>query len=337
MSICICGGGNVAHAMAAMAALRGYKVRLLTRRPNDWQLEQRLVLPDLSQACATLELVSSDASIVRDCEYVFIVAPQFAVEDIYAKIEPYITSQHKIILVPGCASVHEWAQNPWWRKAKLMVLQKVAYISRSLVYGREIAVKGSRPTHMLWCADSEEFEPTAAFLRRMLDADVQQIKTELSFLLSNSNPLLHPSRMCVLFKGWKPGVIYPRNFLFYQEWTEESSELYIAADKDLADICRQCPDIRFGKDYISVLEYYESTDAVSLTRKISGIKAFQGITSPMKSIGENRWIPDLDSRYFTEDIPMGTAKICNFAKNLGVATPTLDYFVQWHADMIRFK
>ena len=34
--ICICGGGNLGHVIAGLAAYKGYKVSILTRKPNLW-------------------------------------------------------------------------------------------------------------------------------------------------------------------------------------------------------------------------------------------------------------------------------------------------------------
>lgn len=92
--------------------------------------------------------------------------------------------------------------------------------------------------------------------------------------------------------------------------------------------------MRIGHDIIPVLEYYESTDAESLTTKIRSIPAFKGIPSPMLSTAAG-WVPDFSSRYFTEDIPWGTALICNLARQNGIPTPTLDSFVAWNTAMLQ--
>jgi hypothetical protein len=37
--------------------------------------------------------------------------------------------------------------------------------------------------------------------------------------------------------------------------------------------------------------------------------------------------PDFSSRYFTEDILLGTRIIQNYTRKVGIATPTIDYFI----------
>jgi hypothetical protein len=83
----------------------------------------------------------------------------------------------------------------------------------------------------------------------------------------------------------------------------------------------------------TVLDYYESTDAESLTHKLQSIKAFQGILSPMKEtpIG---FIPDFTSRYFTEDFPYGMHFIIETAKKQNFPIPTIEKVYNWGTSII---
>ena len=78
----------------------------------------------------------------------------------------------------------------------------------------------------------------------------------------------------------------------------------------------------------TLLDYYESTDAASLTRKIQSIPAFQSITSPMKQV-EGGWVADFGSRYFTEDFPYGLKTIFELATNRKVYCPKIEMVYQW--------
>ena len=82
-----------------------------------------------------------------------------------------------------------------------------------------------------------------------------------------------------------------------------------------------------------LLDYYESYDAASLTHKISNIAAFQTITSPMKEV-EGGWIPDFESRYFTEDFPYGLRFIKELAQEYNIDTPTIDKVYNWGMERI---
>jgi hypothetical protein len=83
----------------------------------------------------------------------------------------------------------------------------------------------------------------------------------------------------------------------------------------------------------TVLDYYESTDAVSLAKKLRSIEAFKGILSPMKQV-EGGYIPDFQSRYFTEDFPYGLAIIHRLAHEKGVPSPSIDMVYDWGTKML---
>jgi lipopolysaccharide cholinephosphotransferase len=78
----------------------------------------------------------------------------------------------------------------------------------------------------------------------------------------------------------------------------------------------------------TILDYYESTDAASLTAKLRSIQAFKGIKSPMKKVEEG-YVPDFESRYFTEDFPYGLQIVQRLAHQHGVKTPMIDEILRW--------
>ena len=83
----------------------------------------------------------------------------------------------------------------------------------------------------------------------------------------------------------------------------------------------------------TLLEYYESTDAISLRNKLSSIQGFKGIVAPMKEVAGG-WIPDFNSRYFTEDFPYGLKYIWQLAKENNISTPTIDMVYSWGLSVI---
>lgn len=91
--------------------------------------------------------------------------------------------------------------------------------------------------------------------------------------------------------------------------------------------------VTIGKDIIPVLDYYESRNAVELTKKIQSIPAFHGVKAPMTRRKQG-WIPDFSSRYFTEDVPLGTKPICCLAEQLNIPVPTLQSFVEWNTSIL---
>ena len=79
----------------------------------------------------------------------------------------------------------------------------------------------------------------------------------------------------------------------------------------------------------TVLDYYESKDSESLTKKISNIPAFQGIPSPMIVNSFGMYEPDFGSRYFTEDFPYGLRFLIETAKGNYLICPHMEKVYKW--------
>ena len=126
-------------------------------------------------------------------------------------------------------------------------------------------------------------------------------------------------------------MVYPSRTFFYKEWTDEASELLIAMDREFFQLLRVLP-VREGS-IPTILDYYESTDAPSLTRKLRSIQAFKDILAPMKEV-EGGFIPDFGSRYFTEDFPYGLRIIQQQARKHQTDIPVIDRVMAWGMNKI---
>ena len=334
MRIGICGGGNLSHAMAAWLGSRGHTVSIVTRKPGDWARELAGTLPDGSSVTAPLASVSADYGTLSDCEIILLTAPRFAIGSMCENMRPFLREGQLLVIVPGTPLLLSLRNAPEWQGVELMGMYKVPFICRTAEYGRRVSILGSRALNRAWVSGNTDWETRSSQVAALFDTPLERLGSPYPFLLTNSNSLLHPSRLSTMFADYREGVCYDHNILFYEEWTEEASERYIQADAELMELCRRIPEMRIGTDIVPVLEYYESHDAASLTAKIRSIPAFKGITSPMVQTAGG-WIPDFSSRYFTEDIPWGTSLICGLARELNVATPTLDAFVQWNDTMLQ--
>lgn len=144
--------------------------------------------------------------------------------------------------------------------------------------------------------------------------------------LSNSNPILHTGRLYTMFRGREKDV-FDHNILFYKEWTDEASQL-LDMDTEFFQLLKKLN----VHSLPTLLDYYESTDATSLTRKIKSIPAFQTITSPMKQV-EGGWMADFNSRYFTEDFPFGLRGFKELAMGYHIDSPVIHEVYAWGRDI----
>lgn len=208
----------------------------------------------------------------------------------------------------------------------LFGFQRVPFISRILEYGHKAELKGYKKTLNVAVEQFVDKESIRCTLERLFHIKVNLLGSYYEASLSNSNPLLHTSRLYTMWKDWKPGVFYNTNPGFYSDWTLDASELYLAMDIEFQKLLEI---LGVRKDSIpSVLEYYESSDAVSLTKKIKSIPAFQGIDSPMKLVADG-WVPDFGSRYFREDFPYGLFFIYNLMLKHQIKCPYIAEVYNW--------
>ena len=97
-------------------------------------------------------------------------------------------------------------------------------------------------------------------------------------------------------------------------------------DNELQALLEQLPVCKGS--IATVLDYYESCDAASLARKLRSIEAFKGILAPMKEM-VGGYVPDFQSRYFTEDFPYGLAIVHRLTHEKGIPSPTIDRIYEW--------
>lgn len=332
MRICICGGGSLGHVIAGKIADKGEQVSILTRQPDKWNKE--LQVDDCAGnlfrgklACVThkAELVIPDADIILLC------LPGFALQSVLELIAPYLSERTYVGSVVCCTGFFFMAYNVLGKQVPLFGFQRAPYIARVAKYGESAHLLGYKKELQIATVNIPEPLSLQNELQNLLDTPVRLLNHFLEASLTNSNPLLHPARLYGLFHNWEDKTIYSAIPGFYNSWDDASSELLIACDREFHQILSALPvEI---EQIPTLLDYYESTDAISLTRKIRSIDAFKGILTPMKQV-KNGYIPDFESRYFLEDIPFGLLIIKSIAEILHVKTPNIDKILLWGQTMI---
>ena len=328
MKICICGGGNLGHVVAGFVAAQGlHEVCVLTRHPERWSQDIHIDAPGETSYLGHLSGVFSDAKqAVSDAQIIYLCLPGYAIRETLLQIKDYLMPTAAVGSVVSSTGFFFEAMQILPATTPLFGFQRVPFISRIEEYGHRARLMGYKESLHLAIEQTSDPEPLRLALEQMLRTPIHLLHSFYEVSLSNSNPLLHPSRLYSLWKDWHEGITYARVPLFYEEWTEEAATLYIAMDQELQALLRQLP-VTPGS-IATVLDYYESTDAPSLARKLRSIEAFKGIAAPMKKV-EAGFVPDFHSRYFTEDFPYGLAIVHRLAHEKGVPCPTIDRIYEW--------
>lgn len=326
MRICICGGGNLGHVCAGFLANRGHQVSILTTKPERWSQTIGVVAPDGSFKGKLAQVSSRPEEVIPQAEIVLVCLPGFAIHDELTKIQPYLSKNCLMGTVVSSTGFFFEAFEVLPADIALFGFQRVPFISRIIEYGQKAELKGYKESLHVAIEQTEDKESVRVMLEQLFEKPVTLADTFYEVSLSNSNPILHPSRLYTMWKNWQPGIIYPSNPQFYAEWTLEASTLLLQMDDEFQSLLKK---LGLKEGCIPpILDYYESTDADSLTQKLRSIKAFQNISSPMKAV-EGGFIPDFSSRYFTEDFPYGMRFIVETAQKHNVSIPTTENIYQW--------
>ena len=332
VKVCICGGGNLGHVVAGFLAAHGdCEVSLLTRHPERWQQQLEITTPGGGVLHGQLTNVSSDpAKIVSHADIVLLCIPGFSIREELQHILPFLQSPTAVGSIVCSTGFFFEALELLPPTTPLFGFQRVPFIARTIEYGRSAALLGYKPAIQIAVEQTADKESLRQTIERIFITPTVLLGNHYEVSLTNSNPILHPSRLYTMWKDWHEGVVYPTHSLFYEEWTDEASELLIAMDREFFQLLHVLP-VREGS-IPTILDYYESRDASSLTHKLRSIQAFKGILSPMKET-DCGFVPDFQSRYFTEDFPYGLRIIQQLASKHQVETSVIDRVMTWGSDI----
>ena len=328
MKICICGGGNLGHVIAGFIASQGlYDVYVLTRNPDSWSCDLIVETPSGAEFSGHLSGIYKDAhQAVANADIVLLCLPGYAIREVLIQIKNYLSPKTAVGSVVSSTGFFFEAMDILSDETILFGFHRTPFISRIVEYGHRVRLLGYKKKLNVAIERARYPEVICNSLEKMFKTYVQLQRNFYEVTLSNSNPLLHPARLYDLWSEWHEGMVYQKEPLFYEEWTERAASLYIAMDEELQHLLKILP-VEPGS-IPTVLEYYESTDAASLAMKLRSIEAFKGIKAPMKKL-EDGYLPNFQSRYFTEDFPFGLAIIQRLAKEKGITTPIIDQVCIW--------
>jgi hypothetical protein len=328
INFCICGGGSLGHVIAGyLGANADVRVSMLTQRPQLWKNDIEVHTPEQTIIHGHIHTISSNPEdVIPQANIILLCLPGFAIKQQLQLIKPYVKSTTFVGSVFSSTGFFFNAMEILNEDVPLWGFQRVPFICRTREYGQSANLLGYKSNLNIAVERTDEKEDFRLLIEKLFNTPVSLLNNFYEATLTNSNPLLHTSRLYTMFGASNEGRTFPRMILFYEEWTEEAAQLLIDMDEEFFRLLEVLP---VKPNYLPrILEYYESHDARSLAQKLSSIQGFKGITSPMKQTAQG-WIPDFASRYFTEDFPYGLHFIWQLAKEKGIATPKIDMVYQW--------
>jgi len=332
LRICICGGGGLGHTLAGVLSSQdNVKVYMLTGHPKQWNSD--IIVKDPKGYCfhGHISLISSDpALIIPISDIVIVCVPAYLVEAELIKIKPYLRTETIVGAIVGNSGFFIFAHNQLPSSTPLFAFQRVPYISRVVEYGKSADLLGYKDELLVAVENIADTNFFCQLFSKLLKTPTTLVESFYEVTLSNSNPILHTGRLYSMWKDWN-GEPYKYNPLFYYDWTDETSQLEIEMDRELFVLIDK---LGISTSHLRrLLDHYESTDAISLTNKIKNIPSYANILSPMCKVDDG-WIPDISSRYFTEDFPYGLKIIHDLAHQNNVDCPMIDKVYNWGMNLI---
>lgn len=330
MNIAIVGAGNIGTQIAVHCAYKGHNVTIFTSKTNLIskslnivnELGETILSGDIT--CAT-----DDAGLAfGNADLVFVTVPAFHMSKIAETMTPHLKNGAKICLVPGSGGGEFAFKNAIDKGCVLFGLQRVPSVARLVEYGKTVCATGYRDELFVAAIPSSFVNECAQNISAIFDMKCSVMPNYLNITLIPSNPILHTTRLKTIFNDYQPNKTYADVPLFYEEWTDESSDLLLKCDNEVQEICKALNtfDLSFVK---SLKIHYESENADQLTRKITSIKSFKGLKTPCVQT-DGGLIPDLNSRYFTADFSFGLTILIQISNFLGLPCPYMQSTMDWY-------
>lgn len=338
MNIAIIGAGNIGTYLATYISLKeGCKVWMHTSKPESFKETLTLVEEEKNlNHKVNLHCVSSSLEeVVKDADYILITHPSFMMEKTLKEIGNYVKQGAAIGCIPGFGG-KEYYSKPLIEKGCIFFgSQRVPSITRLISYGESVCLKQKNPFMKLGVIPKEAAEKVCKDMTNLIDIPSLPVENYLAITLSPSNPTMHPSRLYELFGDYKEGIVYTKNPLFYEEWNTIASSTLLDLDVELAAIFKELNEFNdFNpNDFEKIKVRYGIETPEELSQKIRTASGFKGIHSPMVEV-KNGHIPDLNSRYFIEDVDFGLCILKSFAELVNIQTPTIDKLIYWSQDLL---
>lgn len=329
MKITIVGGGNIGTQFAVHCSQKN-NVIIFTSNPNLFDKDIKIVDENDNVVLIgkNIKATNNDVEAFNDTDLIFITYPAFCMDAVANRILKYSKPGLKIGIVPGTGGGECAFKKCIENGATIFGLQRVPSVARLIEKGKLVKAVGYRDELFVASLPSREANAIAQIVEDIFNIKCSALPNYLNLTLTPSNPILHTTRLKTIFKDYKEGVKYDSLPLFYEEWNDETSELLFKCDDEVQNICKSLKE--FDLSYVkSLKKHYESDTIQKFTNKIISIKGFKGLTTP-SIISNNKYIPDLNSRYFTADFPYGLSILIQIGEFLNIDIKNMKDTMNWY-------
>lgn len=331
MRIGIIGAGNVGTAIAADLA-RKNEVILFSSKPEC--INKKLVYRDSENQYSyesNLAGITSDyKEVVRDVDILFIVLPTFLIKNAIEKIVPYIDKKTLVGFVPGAGGVEFLSKKLIDNNVTIFGFERVPYVSRLVEYGKIVSAS-KKSKYRIATFPKDNGKEISTLISKLFNRECNYMNEFISMTLT---PTLHISRLYDLYKDYTLGEELDENPFFYGEWTDNASIICFKLDNELHEISSELQKRGIHtSELVPYSIHYESETPELLTKKLRTIPSLSDIKGPLIKKDNNKFILDIESRYFTESYPYRLAIVKGLADLLNKEVPMTDIVLKWYSKL----
>ncbi|XP_033736610.1 opine dehydrogenase-like [Pecten maximus] len=361
LKILVCGGGNGAHCMAALASSRPHvDVRVLTLYADEaerWTqaLKEEDMTISITYSEDNIEDVKSRPSLVtkdpakaaEGIHMIFFTVPAFAHAQYLQAIAPHILDNTLLIGLPGQAGFEFQAVKALGDKAKQCAVasfESLPWACRTLEFGRHVQLLGFKEAlgAAILIGSKSNLTSHSLDIIQFIFGENPVFKVINNYVAINlmAKSIIHPPLMYGRWRRYTDEVLHEKP-LFYQGVDDEQASLLSKVSDEVVMTAKVIESKRKNIDMSAVIhildwyrEYYchEISDHSCLKNAMQTNKAYDGLLHPMKQVatkGSEGFVPDFNYRYIREDVPFGLVVMKGIAQIAGVDTPTIDIIIEW--------
>lgn len=260
----ICGGGNAAHVMSAIANsqpdVEASVLTLYADEAERWtaimaeaggltivdtcgeETKERKVKP--------FKVTKHPEDVVPDTHIILFAVPAFAHEQYLNALKPHVQPGTVVVGIPGQPGFEFAIRGIWGSISKTVTIMNfitLPWNCRILQFGKKVemmSLKSVLPGAMQLAKPPPNFEPKDKLQKVVGPKPVLQPQGHfVGISLSPSNPILHPSLMYGRWKDWD-GTPLDAPPLFYNELTEEAANFMSASSDEVVATAKRIMQLR---------------------------------------------------------------------------------------------
>jgi len=354
-SVCIIGGGNAAHALAALLPFQGYEKTTMycpfedeAERINAGIAEQDgYMIADFASHNTPSGIIKgkptlvskNPADVIPDADVLIMPLPSFVYPFTLKDIKPYLRDGQILCVTPGQGGFDWFAKDilgsELMGKIIIVGLMPMPFNVRIETFGKRTHVQELKKKYSIGVIPSTAYSQCQQLVEEMFGGSVQPAGkgTFLECTMFPINAVIHPARLYTLLSSWKEGDVLDENPLFYEEFTPEAAKCMDDVNKELINIGKSLTEkgiaveIPHIFDWLACYVYGEPKDS-NMLHVFRTNHAYEGFRCPLVPADDGiGFVPNFSNRYFTEDIPDGLCVYKGLADIAGIETPAIDQII----------